>query len=254
MKSVLGKGAECELTYTSSKVKGKGKECIASVEVLANRGSSIDTHSSAATVVLFSKESKVLQDAGVDSVHLQGVLHDKFHKHNFANIPAILYSPLFENACNFTIWITLVASSGPVIPGRYIQLPTGQILPNGDVWGKIESYRAALVLSLLDSYSIFPEWDSGSAIIQAFAGTMRVPIRGMINSYENKKWWEEYRDWRATRGIDAVEYTAAIAPTRVQTRKGATNTLTGIWAAHLAELQTVSVLPKSPLRPSTEAD
>jgi len=60
---------------------------------------------------------------------------------------------------------------------------------------------------------------------------MRVPVRGMINSYEDKKWREEYRDWKATRGIDAVEYTAAVAPfdlTRVQTRKGASNTLTGM--------------------------
>jgi len=57
--------------------------------------------------------------------------------------------------------------------------------------------------------------------------------------------------------MDAVEYTAAVAPfdlIRVQTRKGATNTLIGMWAAYLAELQTISVRPRSPLGPSIEAN
>jgi len=72
------------------------------------------------TVSLPQDICQILWNAIVKTVNLQGILHDKFYEQNFANIPTTLCSPLIENACNFTIWMTSVAGSAPMIPGRYI--------------------------------------------------------------------------------------------------------------------------------------
>jgi len=100
----------------------------------------------------------------------------------------------------------------------------------------IESHRAALVLLLLDSER---------SSIPALVGRIRVPIYSIINSLEEKEWWKVVREYRAAYGI---------GDTAIRSTPATTNIIEDMWAAHLAELQTVSALPKSPLGPSTEAD